>query len=163
MLKRIGSLILGLLTLVTMIGSLVGCGTGTVGQAGGSASPTAAVEALYRAQQSGDVQDYLACYPPQVRDYIMEQSGGKKAFEKQFEQTSFDPTVVEVYYIDEDTDEMNEKCTQAQQAYAEKGIEISLQKYVEAYCTLIVNGDESQAQDTAIPCGLVDGQWYVLY
>ena len=58
---------------------------------------------------------------------------------------------------------MNERCTSAQQAYADKGIEITLEKYVEAYCTLVVDGDESQAQDRAIPCGLIGGQWYVLY
>lgn len=163
MFKRIVSLTFCLLTLVMTMGSLSGCDDNSISEAGGFASPTAAVEAFYRTQQSGHAQDYLVCFPPQVRDYIMEQSGGQKAFEKQFDQTSFAPTVVEVYYIDQDTDEMNEKCTQAQQAYTNKGIEIPLEKYVEAYCTLIVNGDESQAQDTAISCGLVDGKWYVLY
>ena len=132
-------------------------------RAGRFASPTAAVEAFYRTQQSDNADALLACYPEAVRDYIVEQSGGKNEFEKSFEQSSIDPTAVEVYYIDEDTDEMNERCATAQQAYADKGIDISLEKYVEAYCTLIVNGDESQAQDRTIPCGLVDGKWYVLY
>lgn len=161
--KRTLPMLIGILCLSLALGLLAGCDESANGGKEGFASPTAAVEAFYRTQQSDDADALLACYPPQIRDYIVEQSGGKREFEKNFEQSTMDPTTVEVYYIDQDTDEMNERCTSAQQAYADKGIEITLEKYVEAYCTLVVNGDESQAQDRAIPCGLIGGQWYVLY
>lgn len=162
MFKRFSFAFSCLCLLLLVLGALSGCGGAKEGKEG-FASPTAAVEALFRTQQGDDAEAYLACYPPQVRDYILEQAGGKKEFQKGFEQTSMDPTIVNVFYIDQDTDEMNEMRSKAQQAYADKGIEISLEKYVAAYCTLIVNGDESQAQDRSIPCGLVGGQWYVLY
>ena len=161
--RRTLPMVFGFLCLSLVLGLLAGCDEGGSGVQDGFASPTAAVEAFYRTQQSDNADALLACYPEAVRDYIVEQSGGKNEFEKSFEQSSIDPTAVEVYYIDEDTDEMNERCATAQQAYADKGIDISLEKYVEAYCTLLVNGDESQAQDRTIPCGLVDGKLYVLY
>ena len=158
MLKRFLSVFLSVLTLICTL-SLVGCGQ----KSEGFASPNAAVEALYRTLQKDSVENYLSCYPPQVRDYIIQQAGGKKAYEAEFKTNAIEPSIIKVYYVDQDTEEMANLCEQAKQAYADQGLDVPLEKYAEAYCELIVNGEQSQATDEVIPCCMVGGKWYVIY
>ena len=159
--KRNRILIL-LVLCILMLSGLAACQSQS-GVQGGAASPQAAVEALYRAQQARDADALLACYPPQVRDYILEQVGGKKEYKKSVEQGTADSIAVDVFYTDEKTYEMTSKLTQVQKAYTDKGIEITMEEYADVYCSIIVNGDADQAQDKPIPCGKVGGVWYVLY
>ena len=78
--KRNRILIL-LVLCILMLSGLAACQSQS-GVQGGAASPQAAVEALYRAQQARDADALLACYPPQVRRLYSRAGRGEKGIQK---------------------------------------------------------------------------------
>ena len=140
---------------------LAGCQPADEGP-GGFATPEAAVEGYYRVLQTGSAQDYLRCIPPAVRDYVIEKEGGADAFASTFTASRIEPTVAEVFYVDQGTDEMEQHRQAAMAAYQEQEITLEITAYAEVYFSRITGGNAELAQDDSLACGLIDGRWYIL-